>query len=158
MRILLLTVLLFSFMAAPAQEERDTVLNRCPVYITDTATANNFFLEFQKTTLKVYRNQGNLTIGFQQKDQFFTVFFKEKKLRNGKYAIVSGERGKMEVNAKYSFMSGEQVSYVDVSRGTMESAFDKEKNLWHIKLTGQIANSVGRTVSYFKVRADFWIK
>ena len=63
-----------------AQEERDTALSRCPIYITDTVSSNNFFLEFQPSTLKVYRTKGDLTIVIQQRDQFFTILFNEKKL------------------------------------------------------------------------------
>jgi hypothetical protein len=141
-----------------AQEERDTLLSRCPVYITDTVTSNNFFLEFQPSTIKVYRVKGDLTIAVQQRDQFFTLFFNDKKLKNEKYKIIKGANNNSEVAAKYSFRSGQQVSYVDVSRGTVESSFDKEKDMWHLKVNGMIANLVERNVTWYRVRADLYIR
>lgn len=66
--------------------------------------------------------------------------------------------GHNEILAKYSFRSGDQVSYVDVSSGTVESIYDKEKSLWHLKVNGMIANLVERSVTYYKVRTDFYIK
>jgi hypothetical protein len=141
-----------------AQEERDTLLTRCPIYITDTVSSNNFFLEFQPSIIKVYRVKGDLTIAIQQRDQFFTLFFNDKKLKNEKYKIVKGANKNDEVAAKYSFRSGQQVSYVDVSKGTIESSFDKEKDLWHLKVNGMIANLVERNVTWYRVRADLYIK
>jgi hypothetical protein len=158
MRLLLLVLLSFFSVLCIAQEERDTVLSRCPVFITDTVSANNFFLEFQPSTVKVYRAKGNLTIRIQQKDQFFTIFFNTKKLKSTKYKLVFGANNRNEAEAKYSFRSGPSASYVDVSSGTIESVFDKEKDLWHIKLNGMLANLVERSVTYYKVRADFYIK
>jgi hypothetical protein len=158
MRLTLLVIALFFTGMVSAQEEGDTVLKRCPVYITDTVSLNNYFLEFQPSTIKVYRAKGRLTIEIKQRDQFFTIFFTDKKLKNTKYKIFPGARGNNEAEAKYSFRSGEQVSYVDVRSGTIETSFDDEKDLWHLKLNGMIANLVERTVSYYRVRADFYIR
>ena len=145
-------------LAASAQEERDTFLVRCPIYITDTVSSNNFFLEFQPSTLKVYRVKGKLTVVVEQRDQYFSIFFNERNLDQGKYKIFKGARDKDEVEAKYSFRSGQQVSYVDVAKGTVDVTFDKERQLWHLKVGGTIANLVGRSVTYYRVRADLYIK
>jgi hypothetical protein len=158
MRILFLVIITSISFKVFAQEERDTILSRCPVFITDTVSSNNFFIEFQPSTIKVYRAKGNLTIRIQQKDQFFTIFFNTKKLKSTKYKILYGANNRDEVEAKYSFRSGPSASYVDVSSGTIESLFDKEKNLWHIRLNGMLANLVERSVTYYRVRADFYIK
>src|SRR5687767_12053135 len=106
MRIRFFTLFLIAALSTHAQEEGDTVLNRCPVYITDTVSSNNFFLEVQPATVKVYRQNGKLTVQVVQKDQFFTLFFRDRKLHNTKYKIVTTDRGKWDVNAKYSFRSG----------------------------------------------------
>ena len=144
--------------SAFAQEERDTVYKRCPLYITDTVSSNNFFIDRLPATIKVDRVKGDLKIIIQQKDQFFTLFFRDKKLKNTKYKMSSTPDGHSEMLAKYSFRSGDQVSYVDVSSGTVESIYDKEKSLWHLKVNGMIANLVERSVTYYKVRADFYIR
>src|SRR5262245_55475882 len=103
MRIFLLLVGVIASSIVFAQEERDTVLKRCPIYIMDTVSSNNYFIEYQPSTLKVYRVKGDLHISIQQKDQFFTLFFNDKKLKNDKYKIVVGESKKDdEVEAKYS--------------------------------------------------------
>ena len=141
-----------------AQKERDTVLKRCPVFITDTISSNNYFLEFQPATVKVTRNRGKLTILVQQKDQFFTLFFKDKKLEERKYKIVVTDPHRNDVEAKYSFRSGGSASYVSVSQGYLESTYDKEKQLWHIKVNGLLSNIAGTSVSYYRVRADFYIR
>jgi len=159
MRVFSLIIISISFsLAVSAQQERDTVLKRCPVYITDTVSSNNFFIEAQPATLKVDRVKGDLTIIVQQRDQFFTIFVRDKKLKNEKYKIQVEAKGKNTIEAKYSFRSGEQVSYVNVRSGTMESSFDKEKDMWHLKVNGLIANLVERTVTYYKVRADLYIR
>ncbi len=149
--------MLFS-LSAFSQQERDTVLSRCPLFITDTLTANNFFLSARPATLKVYRVRGDLTIVIEQKDQFFTLFFNEKRLRNLKYKISVNPDGRGELAAKYSFRSGEQVSYVNVSNGIVEVIYDKVKKIWQVKVNGMISNLVERSVTYYKVRADFTIK
>ncbi len=158
MRTLFLFFVLAGSFSASAQKERDTVFRRCPLYITDTVSTYNFFLEAQPATLKVDRVKGDLVVEIQQRDQFFTIFFPDKKLKNTRYNIKTGSDSKKGVVAKYSFRSGEQVSYVDVSSGTIESSFDKEKNLWHLKINGLIANRVERSVTYYKVRAELYFK
>ena len=150
-------LLLFSFYAH-AQEERDTTLKRCPIFITDTVSNNNFFIEGRPATVKVYRAKGDLTIVIEQKDQFFTIFFNERKLSPGLYKITVNSRKNTQVSAKYSFRSGDQVSYVNVSSGTLDVSFDEAKQHWHLKLNGMIANIVERSVSYYRTRADFFIK
>ncbi|MBL0129951.1 MAG: hypothetical protein IPP43_01540 [Chitinophagaceae bacterium] len=45
MRTVILFLFIFSSLAGAAQKERDTVLGRCPVYVTDTSTSNNFLLK-----------------------------------------------------------------------------------------------------------------
>jgi hypothetical protein len=156
MRVIFMVMLMFFSGTVLAQLERDTLLKRCPVYITDTITSNNFFLEFQPSTLKVDRVRGNLTIVLQQRDQYFSLFFHDNKLKNSKYTILRGSSGKTNVEAKYSFRAGEQVSFVDVRSGTVEAIFDPEKGLWHLKVSGTIANLVERTVTYYRVRAEFY--
>ncbi len=100
MRIFSLSFVILMSMAVSAQEERDTLLRRCPVYITDTVSSNNFFLEFQPSTLKVYRVRGKLTVMVEQRDQFFSIFFNEKKLDDDKYKINKGGHKKNEVEVK----------------------------------------------------------
>ncbi len=158
MRIYILFFVLLFSLSASSQQERDTVLSRCPIFITDTATANNFFLEARPATLKVYRVRGDLTIVIEQKDQFFTMFFRDKKLKASKYKISVNPDGRGELAAKYSFRSGEQVSYVNVSTGTVEVTYDKIKKIWLLKVSGMISNLVERSITYYKVRANFTIK
>ncbi|MBK7560355.1 MAG: hypothetical protein IPQ06_10445 [Chitinophagaceae bacterium] len=158
MRTVILFLFIFSSLAGAAQKERDTVLGRCPVYVTDTSTSNNFFIEARPATLKVYRVKGDLTIVVEQKDQFFTMFFRDKRLKNGKYKISISPDGRSELAAKYSFRTGEQVSFVNVASGSVDVLYDKEKKLWRLKVNGMIANLVERSISYYKVRADFSIK
>jgi len=155
---LLFIIVFFISFRMSAQEERDTILSRCPIYITDTVTSNNFFLEYQPSTVKVSRAKGKLTIVVQQKDQFFTLFFRDKHLETNKYKIVGTDPSRNEVEAKYSFRSGATASYVSVTKGIVESAFDKEKDLWHIKVNGLLANMVANTVTYYKVKADFFVR
>jgi hypothetical protein len=157
MRLVLLIALIFSSLFASAQQERDTVLRRCPVFITDTLTSNNFFIEGRPCTIKVYRVKGDLTIVVEQRDQFLTILFSEKKLRNTKYRIHTHPEGRSEIAVKYSFRSGEQVSYVDVVNGTVETNFDQDTNSWKIRINGMIANLVERTITYYRVKADFSI-
>jgi hypothetical protein len=154
MRILFTFLILILFLNAGAQAERDTVLKRCPVFITDTVSSNNFFIEARPATLKVYRVRGKLTIAVEQRDQFFTLFFHDRKLRTGQYDIVPGSRGGREVEATYSFKTGDQASYISLSRGTIDVSYDKESKFWMLKVNGMIANLVDRSVTYYKVRAD----
>ena len=156
MRVLFILLFIIP-LSAVCQEERDTVLKRCPVYIIDTLTSNNYFLEYQPATVKVYRVKGKLTIMIQQKDQYFTMFFKDKHLDNRRYKIVVGDMDRDEAEVKYSFRSGSAVSFVSVSKGNIETQFDKEKDLWHIKVNGLLSNMASHTVSWYKVKADFYI-
>ncbi len=155
MRFLVLLLFILSGFTLSAQVERDTTLNRCPVFITDTVSSNNFFIEARPCMIRVYRVRGDLTIVLEQKDQFLTIFFREKKIRSTRYNIFTRPEGRNEISVKYSFRSGDQVSYVDVSKGTVETSYDTEKKAWKIKVNGMIANLVDRTVTYYKVRADF---
>jgi hypothetical protein len=155
--LLLFSSISFS-LSAYAQQERDTSLSRCPVFITDTVSSNNFFIEARPALLKVYRVKGKLTIRVEQRDQYFTLFFHEKRLKNGSYDIESGSKGRGEVEAAYSFRSGEQVAYIVVSKGDIQCAFDKTKNMWRLKVNGLITNMSDYNVSYYKVRADLWVK
>lgn len=158
MRAIIFYIVLIISIPSFAQEERDTLLSRCPVFVTDTATSNNFFIEARPATLKVYRVKGDLTVVVEQKDQFFTLLFREKRLRNTTYKLNTSPDGRNELMAKYSFRSGDQVSYVNVSKGTVECTYDKEKKVWKLKINGLIANLVERNVSYYKVRADLSLK
>lgn len=157
MRFLILLFFVLSGFTLSAQVERDTTLNRCPVFITDTVSSNNFFIEARPCMIRVYRVRGDLTIVLEQKDQFLTIFFREKKIRSTRYNIFTRPEGRNEISVKYSFRGGDQVSYVDVSNGTVETSYDKENKAWKIKVNGMIANLVDRTVTYYKVRADFSI-
>ena len=152
MRYRLLLIILLSSFFASAQDERDTVLSRCPVYITDTVSTNNFFIEARPCTLKVFRNKGDLRVVVDQRDQFFTLEFRTKRLRSTKYKIGS------DLNAIYSFRSGDQTAYVDVANGTVEVTYDKERKEWKLKVTGMIANLVDRSITYYKVRAELKLK
>ena len=141
-----------------AQEDRDSTLNRCPLFITDTVTSNNFFIERRPCILKVYRLNGDLVVGIDQRDQFLTIFFPDKKIHTGTYKIRSHPKGRSEVSIKYSFRAGDRVSYVDVGSGTVEVTYDKEKEFWKLRVNGLIANLVDRNITYYKVRSDLWIR
>ncbi|HEX4875069.1 MAG TPA: hypothetical protein VFV31_00260, partial [Chitinophagaceae bacterium] len=117
----------------------------------------NFFIEARPATLKVYRVKGKLTIAVEQRDQFFTLFFHDRKLRSGKYDIAPGSRGGREVEATYSFKTGDQASYIVLSKGSVDVSFDKEKNMWLLKVYGLIANMVERSVTYYRVKADLFV-
>ena len=134
------------------------MLSRCPVYITDTVSVNNFFIEARPATLKVYRVKGDLTIVIEQRDQFFSLFFHEKRLRNTTYDIQPGSKGRGEVEVAYSFKSGDQVALISVSNGKIESSFDKEKKMWKVKVNGIITNMSDRTLSYYRAKAEFFVK
>lgn len=159
MQIRFLVILLLVSFAATSQVDRDTTVPRCPVFITDTLTSNNFFLEQQPATIRVYRTKGDLVIAIQQREQFFTLFFNDKRLKDGTiYKIAVGSDRKTHVEAKYSFRSGGTASYVNISSGTVEVRFDKEKDLWNIKLNGMLRNLVERNITYYKVRTNFFIR
>ncbi len=157
MRILILFIFTMLSVSAFSQEERDTIYKRCPLYITDTVSANNYFIEGLPATIKVERDRGQVKIIIRQKDQYFTMYFYDRKLKNGKYKIKVNPSGK-DAAAKYSFRSGDQVSYVNVSSGTIETSYDKVTELWKVKVAGMIANMVERSVSYYKVRTEFYIR
>ncbi len=158
MRTSILSLLLLLSGSLFAQESRDTVLRPCPIYITDTTSSNNFFIEGLPVTLKVYRVRGDLTVQFEQRDQFFTIFFHVKKLKSKTYKLESGSGKRKEVEAAYSFRSGDQVSSISVSDGKLEVSFDKGKDMWHMHITGTIRNMVERSVTYYLVKSDFYIK
>ncbi len=157
MRLFTLFSLLFS-VSANAQVSRDTIMTRCPVFITDTVSSNNFFIEARPATLKVYRDKGDLTVVVEQRDQFFSVFFHEKRLRNTKYTIDPSSKNKGDVEVSYSFKSGDQVAYIEVSKGSVQSTYDKEKKMWKLKVEGLLSNMADRTVSYYRVRSELWLK
>lgn len=140
-----------------AQREGDTVLKHCPVFITDTAGYNNYFIEALPATITVDKSKGILSVVVSQKDQFFSLFFGKRKLENRKYIIKSNADSKREVAARYSFRSDGQVSYVTVTSGTVECSFNKESQLWNLKVVGVISNYVGRSISNFNVKAILFI-
>lgn len=158
MKLILAALLTIISFTGFSQESRDTVLSRCPVYITDTVSSNNFFIEARPVTLKVYRVRGDLTIVVEQKDQFFSLFFHDKRLRNTTYDIQPGSRSRGEVEAAYSFKSGDQVALISVSGGKIECSFDKEKKMWKLKVNGMITNMADRNVSYYRAKAELWLK
>ncbi len=157
MRLFLIIVLLFIAPGMQAQSEKDSLLLQCPVYITDTVSANNFFIAARPSQLKVYRVKGKLTIRVEQKDQYFTLYFHDKNLRNTTYKIVPGSRGKGEVEAAYSFRSGDQSSFISVSRGQVETFFDPEKKQWQLRISGLIINQVERSATHYRVKAELWV-
>lgn len=158
MRVFFLALVMMFSLSVAAQSERDTTLSRCPVYIIDTVSGNNFFNTARTAVLKVYRVKGDLVIAIEQKDQTFSLFFKDKRLKFSKYKILGNPDSRNEIAAKYSFHVGDQVSYINVASGTVEVLFDKEKGQWGIKVNGLIANYAERSVSYYKVRANFTVK
>lgn len=157
MRTELLALFTLFFIQANGQTDRDTTFTQCPVFITDTVSANNFFIAARPAQVKVYRVKGKLTIRVEQKDQFFTLYFHDKKLKNTTYTIQPGSRGKSEVEAAYSFRSGEQSSFISVSRGQVETYFDEEKKQWQLRVSGLIINQVERTATHYRVKAEFWL-
>ncbi len=158
MRISSIIILVLISFNVQAQEERDSTLRTCPVFITDTVSSNNFFIEARPAILKVYRVKGKLTVAVDQKGQLVSLYFHDKKLKSGKYKIVPGSRGSNEVEAIYSFKSGEQASYIEISSGTITVSYDNETNFWLLKLNGMLANLVDRSVTYYKVYGDLYIK
>ena len=158
--IFLITVLLVSA-SAFSQHEGDSVYKRCPVAIKDTITGNNYFIEHQPATVKTYRYKGNYTIAIEQKNQFFTMFFRDSRFstkRKSTYHISTDANNNDELSAKYSFKSGDDVAYIDVSSGKAETTYDKVTKLWHVKLTGLIGNMGETRVNYFKATADFYVR
>ena len=158
--VFFLSVLLISS-SVFAQHEGDSVYKRCPVAVKDTATGNDYFIEHQPATVKTYRNKGKYIVVIEQKNQFFTMFFQDSRFNTRKkstYKISTAANNNDELSAKYSFKSGESVAYIDVSSGKVETTYDKTTKLWHVKLTGLIANMGETRVSYFKATADFYIR
>ncbi len=158
MRLFFLSVVMMFSLSVAAQTERDTTLSRCPVYIIDTVSGNNYFNEARTAILKVYRIKGDLVIAIEQKDQTFTLFFKDKRLKFSKYKIQTNPDSRNEIAAKYSFRIGDQVSYLNVSSGTVDVLYDKVKEQWSLKLNGLLANYLERSVSFYKVKANFVVK
>lgn len=157
MRQALIALFTCFFIQAYGQADLDTTLPRCPVFITDTVSTNNFFIAARPAVVKVYRVKGKLTIRVEQKDQFFTLYFHDKKLKNTTYTIQPGSRGKAEVEAAYSFRSGDQSSFISVSRGMVETVFDETKQQWQLRVSGLIINQVERTATHYRVKAEFWL-
>jgi hypothetical protein len=153
-----LLITIASSYTVQAQQERDTTLSRCPVAVTDTVSSNNFFIEARPALLKVYRVRGKLTIRVEQRDQYFTILFHSKRLKNTTYDIEPGSKARSEVESTYSFRSGDQVAYIVLSGGTIQTSFDKTKNMWRVKVNGKITNLADRTLSYYRVKADLWVK
>ncbi len=161
MKIIFFITFLLVYSVAFSQHEGDSVYKRCPVAVKDTATGNNYFIEHQPATVKTYRNKGNYTIVIEQKNQFFTMFFRVSRFstkRKSTYNISTDANSNGELSVKYSFRSGESVAFIDVSSGKAETTYDKTTKLWHVKLTGLIANMGDTRVTYFKATADFYIK
>ena len=100
---------------------------------------------------------GDLKVVVEQRDQFLTLLFLDRKLRSTRYKISTRPKGKSQLAVKYSFRSGDQVSYVDVANGTVDVAYDSEKKIWLLQVNGTIANLVGTTVTYYRVRANLHV-
>ena len=158
MRILSIIILVLISFNVQAQEERDSTLRNCPVFITDTVSSNNFFIEARPAILKVYRVKGKLTVAVDQKGQLVSLYFHTKRLKTGSYSIAPGSRRSKEVEAIYSFRSGEQASYIPISSGKIDVSFDKDKDHWVLKLNGMIANLVERSVTYYKAYGTLYLK
>ena len=158
MKLLMIILSLFISFNLAAQKEGDTVYARCPIAITDTNGYNNYFTPHQSATIKVEKVKGDLVITIQQREQFFTMFFRQKKLSNRKYKIGVGANNNDELSAKYSFRSGGRASYVDVTSGTVDVTYNKETDMWNFKINGMLSNLVERSVAYYKVKADFFVK
>lgn len=158
MKYVLIAIFTLGCLPGYAQQTRDTVLSRCPVFITDTVSVNNFFIEGRSCILKVYKVKGMLTVQVEQKDQFFTLFFHTGQLKNGKYSIKQSSNGRKEVEVAYSFRSGEQASFISVTSGTVEVSYDKEKKFWLLRVNGMIPNMVERSVTYYRAKADLYIR
>ena len=158
MKILTLLFTLIISMHVTAQQEGDTLYSRCPVAVTDTSGYNNYFTSHQSASVNVERIRNKLVITIQQKEQFFTMFFKHKNLSEKKYSIVVGADDKDELDAKYSFRAGGRASFINVNNGTVNITFNKEKNLWNLKIDGVLKNLEERSVRLYKVKADISFK
>lgn len=158
MKRLILLSLLFSSLASYAQREGDSLYSTCPVAVLDTVTGNNYFISHQPATVKAYKAHGDFVVVVEQKNQFLTMYFHSRFKHKKKYQISLDDAGRKEMSAKYSFRSGESVAFIDVSSGVAETTYDKTTKLWHVVLTGLIANMGDTRVTYFKAKADFYIK
>lgn len=158
MKYLLSVVFICCTAVMHAQKSGDTVYTRCPIAITDTSGYNNYFTSHQPATVKVEKLKGNIVITVQQREQYYTMFFRTKKFSDKKYKIVVGAGDKNELDAKYSFRSAGRASYVNTTSGTVEIKFNKDTQLWDLKINGMLSNLVERSVAYYKVKADFSIK
>ena len=74
------------------------------------------------------------------------------------FDIEPGSKGRGEVEAAYSFKSGDQTALISLSDGKIESSFDKDKKMWRLKVNGTITNMSDRTLSYYRVRTELWLK
>jgi hypothetical protein len=158
MKQFILFFILFVSISAKAQEEGDTLYSRCPIAVTDTSGYNNYFTSHQNAVVKVERINKNLVITIQQRDQFFTLFFKQKKLTERKYNIVQGADDKDELDAKYSFRSGGRASYINATSGTVDVSFNEDTGLWGLKINGLLKNLIERTIAVYKVKGEISIK
>jgi hypothetical protein len=158
MKVFTLFFMLAVSLSTKAQEDGDTLYSRCPVAVTDTSGYNNYFTGHQSAVVKVERISKNLVITMQQRDQFFTLFFRQKKLSERKYSIVVGADDKDELDAKYSFRSGGRASFINVNSGTVDVTYNEETKLWNLKINGVLKNLVERTIALYKVKADISIK
>jgi hypothetical protein len=158
MKSLLLLSLLFVSLGLNAQKEGDTLYSRCPVGVIDTLTGNNYFIAHQPANIKTYKAHGDFVVVIEQKNQFFTMFFHSRFKNKKKYQISLDDDGRKEMSAKYSFKSGDDVAFIDVSNGTAVTTYDKATKLWHVVLEGLIANLGDTRVTYFKAKADFYLK
>ncbi len=156
-RLIIFSFLLIS-LASSAQREGDTLYARCPVAVLDTATGNNYFIAHQSAKVKAYKAHGDFVVVVEQKGQFLTMYFHSRFKNKKKYQISLDDGGRKDMSAKYSFRSGESVAFIDVSSGVAETTYDKTTKLWHVVLSGLIANMGDTRVTYFKAKADFYIK
>jgi hypothetical protein len=158
MKQFILFFMLFVSISAKAQEEGDTLYSRCPVSVTDTSGYNNYFTSHQNAIVKVEHINKNLVITIQQRDQFFTLFFRQKKLTERKYSIVQGADDKDELDAKYSFRSGGRASYINATSGTVDVTFNEDTNRWDLKINGLLKNLIERTIAVYKVKGEISIR
>ncbi len=158
MKRLILLSLLFISLASNAQREGDSLYARCPVSVLDTVTGNNYFILHQPATVKSYKAHGDFVVVVEQKGQFITMYFHSRFKHKKKYEISLDDAGRKDMSAKYSFRSGESVAFIDISSGSAETTYDKTTKLWHVVLSGLIASMGDTRVSYFKAKADFYIK
>jgi hypothetical protein len=87
MKTFLIITMFFIAGSLHAQKTGDTTYSRCPIAITDTSGYNNYFTSHQPATVKVERLKGNIVVTLQQREQFYTMFFRAKKFSDRKYKI-----------------------------------------------------------------------